>query len=111
MTVTRIWMLSGAAALALLPASNAVAVPNQEVRWESFVGNIRTGPAGAVGSGTGAVNAAGAPWTCAGQPPAMAFATRSGSAAWPFVPASGLLTSALSSLPIAIDTLGLARRR
>jgi hypothetical protein len=69
MTVTRTWILSSAAALALLPASSAIAViavPEQEIRWEAFVGNIRTGTAGAVGSGTGAVNAAGAPWVATG---------------------------------------------
>jgi hypothetical protein len=66
MTVTKTWILSTAAALALLPASSAVAMPDQEVKWEAFVGNIRTGVAGAVGSGTGAVNAAGAPWVATG---------------------------------------------
>ena len=40
--------------------------PRQEVRWESFVGNIRTGALGTVGSGTGAVQAAGAPWVTLG---------------------------------------------
>jgi hypothetical protein len=66
MTVTKTWILSSAAALALLPASSALAAPADEVRWEAFVGNIRTGAAGAVGSGTGAVNAAGAPWVATG---------------------------------------------
>ena len=60
---TKARTLLGAATVALLTASTAMARPDQErVRWESFVGNIRTGAAGAVGSGTGAVNAAGAPW-------------------------------------------------
>jgi hypothetical protein len=66
MTATRTWILSSAAALALLPASSARAASDPEVRWEAFVGNIRTGAAGAVGSGTGAVNAAGAPWVATG---------------------------------------------
>jgi len=43
-----------------------MAIPKQEVRWESFVGNIATGAAGAVGSGTGVVQAAGAPWVATG---------------------------------------------
>ena len=59
-------ILLGAATVALLTASTAMAIPDQEVRWESFVGNIRTGATGAVGSGTGAVNAAGAPWVATG---------------------------------------------
>jgi hypothetical protein len=55
-------ILLSAGTLAVLSATSVMAIPNQEVRWESFVGNIRTGAAGAVGSGTGTVNAAGAPW-------------------------------------------------
>jgi hypothetical protein len=43
-----------------------MAIQKPEVRWESFVGNIRTGAAGTVGSGTGAVLAAGAPWVTLG---------------------------------------------
>ena len=66
MTATRNWILSSATALALLPASGALAASEPEVRWEAFVGNIRTGAAGAVGSGTGAVNAAGAPLVATG---------------------------------------------
>src|SRR5262245_18290288 len=52
--------------LVSLPASRAIAAQSQYVRWEAFVGNIRTGVAGAVGSGTGTVNAAGAPWVATG---------------------------------------------
>ena len=63
-TTTRI--LLSAATLALLTVSTAMAMPDQEVRWEAFVGNIRTGATGKVGSGTGAVNAAGAPWVATG---------------------------------------------
>jgi hypothetical protein len=63
-TTTRI--LLSAATLALLTSSSAMALPDQEVRWEGFVGNIRTGATGKVGSGTGAVNAAGAPWVATG---------------------------------------------
>src|SRR3970040_2110723 len=56
----------GATLLALLFGSSAIATPDQKVRWEAFVGNIRTGAAGAVGSGTGAVNAAGGTWVATG---------------------------------------------
>jgi len=67
MTVTKTWILASAAALALLlPASSTLVAAAEEVRWEAFVGNIRTGAAGVVGSGTGAVNAAGAPWVATG---------------------------------------------
>ena len=66
MKVTKTWILSSAVALALLPASSTLAAAAEEVRWAAFVGNIRTGAAGAVGSGTGAVNAAGAPWVATG---------------------------------------------
>ena len=66
MKVTRTRILLSAATLALLSGSSAIALSDQEVRWEAFVGNIRTGAAGAVGSGTGAVNAAGAPWVATG---------------------------------------------
>ena len=55
-----------AAPLAMIFGLSAIAIPNQEVRWQSFVGNIGTGAAGAVGSGTGTVNAAGAPWVATG---------------------------------------------
>jgi hypothetical protein len=54
------------ASLVLVIGISAMAITSQEVRWESFVGNIRTGAAGAVGSGTGAVSAAGAPWVATG---------------------------------------------
>ena len=64
---TKARTLLGAATVALLTASAAIARTDQErVSWESFVGNIRTGAAGVVGSGTGAVNAAGAPWVATG---------------------------------------------
>lgn len=55
-----------AALFTLLLGSSANAIPEQEVRWEGFVGNIRTGATGAVGSGTGMVNAAGRPWVATG---------------------------------------------
>ena len=55
-----------AAPLALVMGLGSLAIPTQEVRWQSFVGNIRTGAAGTVGSGTGAVQAAGAPWVTTG---------------------------------------------
>ena len=58
--------LLATATVALLTASTAMAAHRQEVRWRAFVGNIRTGAAGAVGSGTGAVDAAGAPWVATG---------------------------------------------
>ena len=62
MKVPKRWIVLSAAPLALVIALGATAMSKQEVRWESFVGNIRTGAAGTVGSGTGAVLAAGAPW-------------------------------------------------
>lgn len=55
-----------AALFTLLLGSSANAIPEQEVRWEGFVGNIRTGATGAVGSGAGMVNAAGRPWVATG---------------------------------------------
>jgi hypothetical protein len=64
MKVPKRWILR-AAPLAFLIGLSAMAIPKQEVRWESFVGNIRTGAAGTVGSGTGAVLAA-APWVTTG---------------------------------------------
>ena len=54
------------AIMGLLFTSSAIAIPEQELRWETFVGNIRTGAAGAVGSGTGLVNAAGGTWVTTG---------------------------------------------
>jgi hypothetical protein len=66
MKVTKARILLSAATLALLSGSGVMAMSDQEVKWEGFVGNIRTGVAGAVGSGTGAVNAAGAPWVATG---------------------------------------------
>jgi len=66
MTVPKRQILLSGALLALVLASSAMAIPAQEVRWESFVGNIRTGVTGAVGSGTGVVDAAGAPWVTTG---------------------------------------------
>jgi hypothetical protein len=57
-------VFSGAALLSVFYGSSAIAVPDREVRWETFVGNIRTGIA--TGSGTGAVNSAGAPWVTTG---------------------------------------------
>src|SRR5258705_8838201 len=66
MKATKARSLMGAATAALLTGSTAMAMPHQDVRWKAFVGNIRTGAAGAVGSGTGAVNAAGAPWVATG---------------------------------------------
>jgi hypothetical protein len=65
MKVTKARILLGAT-VALLTASTALAMPHQDVRWRAFVGNIRTGATGAVGSGTGAVDAAGAPWVATG---------------------------------------------
>ena len=59
-------ILMSIAPLALVLGLSAMTTQKQEVRWESFVGNIRTGAAGAVGSGTGTVNAAGAPWVTTG---------------------------------------------
>ena len=67
MKVTKARILLSAAALAWLSGSSAMAISDSDVvKWEAFVGNIRTGVAGAVGSGTGAVNAAGAPWVATG---------------------------------------------
>jgi hypothetical protein len=66
MKVRKARILLSAATLALLSGSGVMAQSDQEVKWEGFVGNIRTGVAGAVGSGTGAVNAAGAPWVATG---------------------------------------------
>ena len=66
MKVTKARVLLSAATLALLTGSSVMAMSDDLVRWEAFVGNIRTGAAGAVGSGTGAVNAAGAPWVATG---------------------------------------------
>jgi hypothetical protein len=56
----------GLALLGLLLGSKAFANSDSEVRWEAFVGNIRTGVTGAVGSGTGTVNAAGGTWVATG---------------------------------------------
>jgi hypothetical protein len=66
MKVPKTGFLFSAAPLALVIGLGSLAIPTQEVRWESFVGNIRTGAAGTVGSGTGAVQAAGAPWVTTG---------------------------------------------
>jgi hypothetical protein len=52
--------------VASLTESAQVKPHKQEVRWETFIGNIRTGAIGAVGSGTGTVDAAGAPWVATG---------------------------------------------
>jgi len=59
-------ILMSIAPLALVLGLSGMTTQKQEVRWESFVGNIRTGAAGAVGSGTGTVIAAGAPWVTTG---------------------------------------------
>jgi hypothetical protein len=59
-------ILMSIAPLALVLGLSGMTIPKQEVRWESFVGNIRTGAAGAVGSGIGIVDAAGAPWVTTG---------------------------------------------
>lgn len=61
-----ITVFSCAVLLALIYGSNAIAVPDREVRWETFIGNVRTGAAGVVGSGTGAVNSAGGTWATTG---------------------------------------------
>jgi hypothetical protein len=66
MIVAKTRTFFSAAPLVLVIGLGAMAIQRQDVRWESFVGNIRTGAAGAVGSGTGAVNAAGAPWVATG---------------------------------------------
>jgi len=67
MKVAKVRILLSAATLALVSGSSAMAISDGDVvKWEGFVGNIRTGVAGAVGSGTGAVNAAGAPWVATG---------------------------------------------
>jgi hypothetical protein len=66
MRVPKTQILLSAPLLALLLGSSVIAIPEQEVRWETFTGNIRTGAAGAVGSGTGAVNAAGGIWVTTG---------------------------------------------
>jgi hypothetical protein len=67
MRVAKARMLLGGVLLVSLLGSTTIAVAEQDVvRWETLVGNIRTGAAGAVGSGTGAVNAAGAPWVAIG---------------------------------------------
>lgn len=73
MKVPKTQILLRGSLLAILLGSCAMAISGQEVRmreqlvrWEAFVGNIRTGATGAVGSGTGAVNAAGAPWVATG---------------------------------------------
>ena len=50
MKVNKARLLLSAATLALLSGSSALAMSDQEVKWEAFVGNIRTGVAGAVGS-------------------------------------------------------------
>jgi len=62
MEISKTQIVFTVAILGLLFTSHAIAIPEEEVRWESFVGNIRTGAAGAVGSGTGTVNAAGGTW-------------------------------------------------
>lgn len=64
MKIPKRWIAFTAISLTLV--ISAVAEPRDEVRWASFVGNIRTGAAGAIGSGTGAVSAAGAPWVALG---------------------------------------------
>ncbi|HJX91246.1 MAG TPA: hypothetical protein VJ372_12165, partial [Pyrinomonadaceae bacterium] len=66
MKVHKTGIFFSAASLALVIGLSSLAIQAQEVRWESFVGNIRTGAAGTVGSGTGAVQAAGAPWVTLG---------------------------------------------
>jgi hypothetical protein len=66
MKVPKRWIFLSAAPLALVIGLGATGTPTQVVRWESFVGNIRTVAAGAVGSGTGAVQPAGAPWVTTG---------------------------------------------
>ena len=67
MKVAKVRILLSAATLAWVTGSSAMAISDRDVvKWEGFVGNIRTGVAGAVGSGTGAVNAAGAPWVATG---------------------------------------------
>jgi hypothetical protein len=74
MKVLKTWMFLSAALLALVIGLGATAI-SQEVRWESFVGNIQTGATGAVGSGTGAVQAAGAPWVTTGGAARVDLAT------------------------------------
>ncbi|MBI4523350.1 MAG: hypothetical protein HY695_06000 [Deltaproteobacteria bacterium] len=66
MKISKTQIVFTVAGMVLLLRSSAIAIPDQEVRWEGFVGNIRTGAAGAVGSGTGAVNAAGGTWVTTG---------------------------------------------
>jgi hypothetical protein len=62
MKVSKTEIVFTVAIIGLLFTSSAIAIPEQELRWVTFVGNIRTGAAGAVGSGTGLVNAAGGTW-------------------------------------------------
>ena len=66
MKVSKTEIVFTVAIIGLLFTSSAIAIPEQELRWETFVGNIRTGAAGAVGSGTGLVNAAGGIWVTTG---------------------------------------------
>jgi hypothetical protein len=75
MKVIKRWIVLIAAPLALAIGLGAAGTPTQVVRWESFVGNIRAVAAGAVGSGTGAVQPAGAPWVATGGTARVDLAT------------------------------------